>query len=140
DRTGRLELAVFSDIFTQYRELLVKDSLLVVEGHVSVDEYTGGFKMSAEKLYNIEQARAAFSTRLVISLSVELAGNGFVEELRGILEPVARGTCPVYLQYQTPEAEAEIALGEQWKIRPTSAVMEQLSRLAGEQNVHLVYR
>ena len=140
DRTGRLELAVFSDIFMQYRELLVKDSLLVVEGQVSVDEYTGGFKMSAEKLYNMEQARAAFSTRLVISLSAEVARNGFVEELKGILAPVARGTCPVYLQYQTSAAEAEIALGEQWKISPTSAVMEQLSRLAGEQNVQLIYR
>jgi DNA polymerase III subunit alpha len=54
DRTGRLDLAIFSELFERHRELLVKDTLLVVKGHVSVDEYTGGFKMSAEEIYNID--------------------------------------------------------------------------------------
>jgi DNA polymerase-3 subunit alpha len=140
DRTGRLELAVFSDLYSQCRELLVKDTLLVVEGQVSVDEYTGGFKMSADKVYNIEQARAAFATRLVISLRAEAAAHGFVDELGEILQPVARGGCPVYLRYQSDAAEAEIALGDEWKITPTAAVLSELSRLAGENNVRMDYR
>ncbi len=140
DRTGRLELAVFAEFYTRYRELLVKDSLLVVEGQVSVDEYTGGFKMSAEKIYNIDQARAAFSARLVIDVDAGQAGNGFADELREILAPVARGSCPVYLRYHGAGAEAEIALGDAWKISPNGAVIERLARLAGERNVHLDYR
>jgi DNA polymerase-3 subunit alpha len=139
DRTGRLELAVFADLYNQYRELLVKDSLLVVEGHVSVDEYTGGFKMSAEKLYNVEQARAAFGRRLVIEVDEERAGNGFVAELRELLGR-ARGGCPVYLNYHNRQATAEIALGEEWKVLPSTSVLEGLQRLAGERNVHLDYR
>ncbi len=140
DRTGRLELAVFAEFYTRYRELLVKDSLLVVEGQVSVDEYTGGFKMSAEKIYTIDQARAAFSARLVIDVDADAAGNGFADALREILAPVARGNCPVYLRYHSAGAEAEIALGEAWKISPNGAVIERLARLAGERNVHLDYR
>ncbi|MBI3575993.1 MAG: DNA polymerase III subunit alpha, partial [Gammaproteobacteria bacterium] len=140
DRTGRLELAVFAEFYTRYRELLVKDTLLVVKGQVSVDEYTGGFKMSAEKIYNVDQARGAFSSRLVIEVDVGLAGNGFADELRAILGPVAHGTCPVYLRYHGAEADAEIALGEEWKISPTDTVIERLGRLAGERNVHLDYR
>jgi DNA polymerase-3 subunit alpha len=140
DRTGRLELAVFSDLYAASRELLVKDNLLVVEGHVSIDEYTGGFKMSAEKLYNIEQARSAFSTRLVIDVNEELAGNGFVAELKEILAPVVPGTCPVLLRYHGRLADAEIALGEEWKIHPTAAVLERLHRLAGAHQVRLDYR
>ena len=140
DRTGRLELAVFSDLYAQSRELLAKDTLLVVEGQVSVDEYTGGFKMSAEKLYNIDQARAAFSARLVIDVNADQAGNGFVEELKEILRPAAQGKCPVYLHYQSPQAEAEIVLGDEWRISPTNTVLERLSRLAGESSVHLIYR
>ncbi len=140
DRTGRLELAVFSDLYAQSRELLAKDTLLVVEGQVSVDEFSGGFKMAAEKLYNIDQARAAFSKRLVIEVDAEQTGNGFVEELREILSPSLQGTCPVYLHYRGQRAEAEIALGAEWKISPSNMLLERLSRLAGERNVHLVYR
>lgn len=140
DRTGRLELAVFSDLYSQSRELLAKDTLLVVEGQVSVDEYTGGFKMFAEKLYNMDQAREAFSKRLVIDLNAEQAGNGFIEELKEILAPAAQGKCPVYLHYHGHQADAEIALGNEWKISLNNMLLERLSRLAGEHNVHLIYR
>jgi DNA polymerase-3 subunit alpha len=140
DRTGRLELAVFSDLYGQSRERLAKDTLLVVRGEVSVDEYTGGFKMSAEELYNMDQARAAFSARLVIDVNADQAGNGFVEELKEILRPAAQGKCPVYLHYRSPQAEAEIVLGDEWRISPNNTVLERLSRLAGESSVHLVYR
>ena len=140
DRTGRLEIAVFSDLYARARELLVKDALLVVRGDVSVDEYTGGFKMAAEEIYNIEQARVAFNARLVIDVDGERAGNGFADALHAILAPAARGTCPVVLRYRGARADAELALGERWKISPTGAVIEQLARLAGERNVHLDYR
>jgi DNA polymerase-3 subunit alpha len=140
DRTGRLELAVFSDLYARARELLVKDTLLVVRGDVSVDEYTGGFKMAAEEIYNIDQARAAFGARVVIDVETAQAGNGFVDALHAILAPATRGGCPVVLRYRGAQADAELALGEQWKISPTGAVIEQLGRLAGERNVHLDYR
>ncbi len=140
DRTGRLELAVFSDMYTRYRDLLSKDTLLVVEGQVSVDEYSGGFKMSADKIYNIDQARAAFATCLEIDVQAAQAGNGFVHELQDILKPVTPGSCPVLLRYQSEAAVAEIALGQEWRIMPTGAVLEQLSQLAGQEHVRLIYR
>ena len=140
DRTGRLELAVFSGLYASHRELLVKDKLLIVEGHVSVDEYTGGFKMSAEKIYNMEQARSVFGTRVVIDVDADLAGNGFLDELKRILKPACQGPCPVYLHYQSDLAEADIVLGEEWNINPTGVVLERLTEFAGKDRVHLIYR
>src|SRR5690606_740255 len=134
DRTGRLELAVFSELFERHRDLLVKDTLLVVKGHVSVDEYTGGFKMSAEEIYNIDQARAIFGSRLVIEVDAAIAANGFVDELKQILAP-SQGPCPVHVRYRSEAAEVELVLGEEWRIVPSRAVLERLGRLAGERNV-----
>ena len=139
DRTGRLELAVFSEMFERYRSLLVKDVLLVVKGHVSVDEYTGGFKMSAEEIYNIDQARVAFGSRIVIQVDAATAANGFMDELKEILVP-SRGPCAVCLRYRSDAAEADIVLGEEWKTSPSAAVLERLGRLAGERNVRIEYR
>jgi DNA polymerase-3 subunit alpha len=139
DRTGRLELAVFADLFAASRDLLVKDTLLVVDGQLSIDEYTGGFKMRADKLYNMDQARATFASRLVIDVDADIAGNGFVGELKQILGPVADGNCPVYLNYRNQNATAEILLGEEWAVNPTETVIARLADLAGEQRVHVVY-
>jgi DNA polymerase-3 subunit alpha len=141
DRTGRLELAVFADIYQQARELLVKDALVVVEGHVSVDDYTGGFKMSAEKIYNIDQLRTAFGNKLVVDVDADLAGNGFLAELEEILQPVRNGACAVVLRYQNQTAIAEeIQFGDEWKITPSETMMDRLRRLAGTDRVHLHYR
>ncbi len=139
DRTGRLELAVFSDLYHASRDLLTKDTLIVVDGQLSVDEYTGGFKMRADKLYTMDQARAGFASRLVIDIDMNTASNGFVGELKQILSPVVDGPCPVYLNYSNHKAEAEILLGEQWKVNPTAGVLEKLAGLAGENHVHVIY-
>ncbi|MCI0507758.1 MAG: DNA polymerase III subunit alpha, partial [Gammaproteobacteria bacterium] len=68
DRTGRVELAVFAEPFQQFRDLLAKDRLVVVEGEVSIDDYTGGVKMSAQKIYDISRAREAFASRLLVTV------------------------------------------------------------------------
>jgi DNA polymerase-3 subunit alpha len=139
DRTGRLELAVFSELYMRHRDLLVKDNLLIVKGPVSVDEYTGGFKMSAEEIYNFEQARAALAKRVVIDVDPELTENGFVDALGEILDPASGGSCPVYLKYQSRVAEVELALGEAWRVSPSDSVLERLLQLTGPDRVHVIY-
>ncbi len=138
DRTSRLELAVFSDLFERHRELLVKDALLIVEGQVSVDEYTGGFRMSAERLYNIDQARAAFAQHLAIDLDAS-CGTAFVAALQEMLKPFLGGGCPVHLHYDSSVATAEIVLGLEWKVQPASLLLDRLTGLAGEGRVRLIY-
>jgi DNA polymerase-3 subunit alpha len=139
DRTGRLELAVFSDLFERHRDLLVKDTLLVVEGEVSVDEYSGGFKMSAERIYNIDQARGTFASRLEIDVDKVSAANGFMQELQQVLKPATPGNCPVCVRYDAGPASAEILLGPEWKITPGGALLDRLTGLAGEGRVRLIY-
>lgn len=140
DRTGRLEIAVFSELYTRHRDILVKDNLLVVEGFVSVDEYTGGFKMSAEKIYNLDQARSARAARVVIDVDADLTANGFADELRKVLQTANGGRCPVYVHYHGVAADAELALGEEWSIHPTGHVLQRLSELTGPDRVRVVYQ
>jgi len=87
-------------------------------------------------------AAACRETGDVQVASMKFSGASAVQsdELKEILVPAAQGTCPVYLHYHGQQAEAEIALGDEWKISPTNTLLERLSRLAGEHNVHLVYR
>jgi DNA polymerase-3 subunit alpha len=139
DRTGRLELAVFADLYNANRELIVKDSLLVVDGQLSVDEYSGGFKMRADRIYTIDQARSQYASRVVVDVDASKAANGFVARLKEILSPTGQGGCPVVLNYRNGEAEAEIALGQEWAVRPTGHILDRLADLAGAQHVHVVY-
>jgi len=139
DRSGRLEIAVFADLYAQAREYLAKDTLLVVEGQLSVDEYTGGFKMRADSVYNIDEARINFAKRVEIDVNSRQAGNGFIGSLKAILEPVKGGQCPVIIRYHNDSAVANIRLGSEWAISPKDSVIEQLQAFAGNDQVRVLY-
>ncbi|ALP54779.1 DNA polymerase III subunit alpha [Candidatus Tenderia electrophaga] len=139
DRTGRIETAVFSEGYQKYRDLLVKDRVLVVEGTVSVDEYSGGFRMSSDHVYEFEQARERFAKRLEIRIGPEQAANGFVDSLGQILKPFNEGGCPVWLDYAGQGAQVKLVLGNAWQVRPTDELLLRLGELAGNDHVNLVY-
>ena len=85
DQTARLEISVFADLYSANRELIQKDTILVVTGQVSVDEYTGGFQMRAETLFDVEAARLAFIDQLTITLSAERLQPDDIKNLQEIL-------------------------------------------------------
>ncbi len=139
DRTGRLELAVFSEAYNHYRDLIAKDRLLVVEGEVSLDDYTGGLKMSANKIYDIDHAREAFARQLVLKVDQQKAGNGFIRGLSEVLDPFRQGHCPIRVDYQQAGASAQIQLGANWRVRPTDELMRRLDELIGREQVKVEY-
>ena len=143
DRTGRLEIVVFPETYQQYRQLIVKDALLVAEGTVAVDEYTGGFRMSADRLYDLDGARAAFARRLEIVVDGARAGEGFARALAEALEPHRAGEgqagCPVALDYRGRGGRARLELGGGWRVRPDGRLLERLRALEGTAGVRLVY-
>ncbi len=139
DRSARIELVVFPEDYERHRDLLVKDRLLVVEGDVSVDDYSGGYRISAREIYDIEQARTRYARRLVVSIEQKKAGNGFVHSLAQTLEPYREGGCPVAIDYRRPGASAAVLLGDSWKVRPADVLLQKLAELAGEEHVRLEY-
>ncbi len=139
DRSGRLELAVFSDTYQHYRDLLVKDRLVVVEGEVSVDDYSGGIKMSARQVYDIDNARESFAKRLVLTLKQAQAVNGFVQDLAQVLTPFREGRCAVRVEYHRCDARAQLTLGPDWRVRPSDELLRRITELAGEGSVRIEY-
>ncbi|RPH54959.1 MAG: DNA polymerase III subunit alpha, partial [Lysobacterales bacterium] len=47
DRSGRLEASMFEDVWQQYRSLISKSAILIVEGSLRFDEYIEGWRLTA---------------------------------------------------------------------------------------------
>jgi len=140
DQTARVELAVFSDVYGDKREAIRKDNLVVVYGQVTVDEYTGGFKMAAEKLYDWDEARIAFTDRVVLRLeNGEIRGGRAGERLRELIAEHGRGTVPLCIQYANDHAVGLLELGSEWRVRPTTAFVEALMEAFGRERVEVVF-
>jgi len=139
DRSARVEMRVFSDVFEQHRNLIAKDRVLVVEGVLGYDDYSGGQQLTADKVYDISQAREIFARRVVIAVDDAQAGNGFMQSLAEILQPFRQGKCPVWVDYRNRAARAQVALGREWNVRPADELLHRLHELAGEEKVVVEY-
>jgi len=140
DRSARMEIRIFSKVFEQYRALLANDKVLVVQGALAFDDFSGSMRLNANKIYEIDQAREVYAKRLVLDIGEKKAGNGFVGSLADVLSPFCEGSCPVGIQYHGTSAQAHITLGEQWWVHPTDELLHRLRELAGGSQVRVVYK
>jgi len=139
DRTARMEIRVFSKVFEQYRSLLANDRVLVVQGTLAFDDFSGSMRLNANSIFEIDQAREIYARRLIVSVGAQKAGNGFVTSLAAVLAPYRDGSCPVGIHYRNAGAQAHITLGDEWRVHPSDELLHRLRELAGEQQVKVMY-
>lgn len=139
DRTGRVEVAVFSDTYNEYRDKLVKDALLVVDGQVSYDDYSGGLKMRADRVVDLSEARQAKVNAIRLLWQGDKIPQRFSLDLKNALESHNKGACSLVVQYSRATITAAYTLGDVWKMAPTDELMDDLRALYGSDNVELLY-
>ena len=139
DRSGRMEMAVFSEEFNANRENLVKDKLIVANVEVKFDDYSDGCKMNAVNIYDINQARERFAKNLMVSVDEKHAANGFINNLLQVLTPFKEGECPVVIDYHKTGARAALPLGDEWRVNPSDELLNRLRETVGDQHVNINY-
>ncbi|WP_445397413.1 DNA polymerase III subunit alpha [Zobellella sp. An-6] len=139
DKSGRLDVTLFSDALDRYESLLEKDKILVISGQVSFDDFSGGLKMSAREVLDINEARERFARGLQLNIDKSQIDQGFFTQLLDILTPVRAGVCPVRVTYHRPGARAQLQLGTEWRVTPTDQMLEALRQLLGRDKVELIF-
>lgn len=147
DRTGRMEVAVFADTYNEHREKLVKDALLIVEGQVSHDDYSGGLKMRADNIVQLEQARQDQLRSIHLQWNSRELQPDCTQKLHQLLDhyrtdlqqqPDKKG-CLVLIDYQRADASAKLRLSDQWRVQPADDLLQKLKEVYGKDSVVLGY-
>ena len=139
DRTARLDAVIYSDVYHKYRELLVRDKLLIIEGDVSIDEYSGAPSIVANAIEDIETARANRAKHVALRLDGQEMSSVFIHDLARTLEPYRRGKTPICIRYCRQDAAVPIRLGDAWRVQPTDELLNRLRDLAGNDRVEVEY-
>ncbi|MCF2859443.1 DNA polymerase III subunit alpha [Pseudoalteromonas sp. SMS1] len=138
DKSARIDVRFFPEQFEMYQELLQVNQILVISGHVAFDNFSGGISMTAREVNTIAQAREKRISALKMTLNMTQMDANFGENLKRVLEPYKFGTCEVIIEYQRPDATAELTLGMQWCVTPSDELIRSLKKLTG-QDVELVF-
>ena len=143
DRSGRIEVSLFAEAFQRYQSLLLKDTLVVVEGEVSVDDYSGSnagvLKANARRVLSLVEARSQYAGGLEIGMESADCQRPFVDELQNLFRS-HQGDLPVTIHFEKSDAKGLIHLGEEWKILPSDELMQLLQERYGKGRIRLQYK
>ena len=143
DRSGRIELSLFSEAYQEHRGKIDKDAVIVVEGEAQTDDYNSTLKMRVARVYTMDEARQRFAEKLQIDVDGSVEQTDLPARLRRLLEPVGNGNggdgCAIAVAYRRHDAEGQVMLGPQWRVVPSDEMLERLRAEFGADQVHLRY-
>ncbi|MCK9261972.1 MAG: DNA polymerase III subunit alpha, partial [Azoarcus sp.] len=143
DGTQPREVAVYSEVLDANRGKIVTDEVLVIEGKVSNDDFSGGFRIIADKLLTLGEARSRFARALELKLNGEVGESGgaaaTADRLQTLLTPFRNGGCPVKVRYRNAVAEVELPFGDGWRVRLEESLLESLREWLPPEAVEVVY-
>ncbi|MEM1190379.1 MAG: DNA polymerase III subunit alpha [Pseudomonadota bacterium] len=138
DRSARIEATAYSEVYQQYRELLVKDRIVIIEGRLAQDDRSGEPVMRVSQVRSLAEERARYASGLRIDVAEREANDSLRDFLRRVLSATP-GECPVSLRYHQGAQSATLMLGQRWRVAPSEDLLEELRRELGRDRVRLLF-
>ncbi|PLK50021.1 DNA polymerase III subunit alpha [Uliginosibacterium sp. TH139] len=148
DGSTPLDVTVYAEVLDASKGKINQDEVLIVEGKVSNDDFTGGFRVIAERLITLGEARGRYARLLRLSINGEVAkAGGGAAAVRQLLDLLGGyrgsrddGACPIRIRYRNGAAEGELPLGENWRVRLEDPLLEGLREWLSPESVEIIYQ
>ena len=95
DGRGRLECAFFNETAAEFGPLLARDRILVIQGGLREDAFSGGFALKVSRCWDYAQVCARHAQR--VSLRLDLRVPGTWQRVDGLLSRYRPGPVPLRL-------------------------------------------
>ena len=139
DRSARLEVSLYDEIFQQHRDIIVKDAILIIDGTLRFDDFIEAWRLQAKSLMDIDRARERFARRLWLRWPAEFDGPQGMNRFEQMLKPYLRGPCGVSVAVNRPDYTGRLNLADTWSVRASRELLDKLTALVGRDGWYLVY-
>ncbi|ROU07080.1 DNA polymerase III subunit alpha [Lysobacter enzymogenes] len=95
DGRGRLECAFFSETYSEFAAMLARDRLLVIQGGLREDAFSGGFALRAARCWDYNAVCGKHAQRLALRLDLRVPGTW--QRVDALLAKQRPGPTPIRL-------------------------------------------
>jgi DNA polymerase-3 subunit alpha len=127
DHSGRIDAFLSNEAFATYADLMVKDEIVVIEGNVVADDFTGSYRITANHIMSLADAKTRFARG--INIAVSGPDEGLCTKLLSTFSPYQRGASPVFLHYRNQRARVSFELGSDWTVKPCEELIAALNEM-----------
>ena len=144
DKTEVIDARASEEFFTAHRDWLKEDELVIVQGKVQPDRFSGGLLVSVQQMWDLTAARCRFGKFLEVDV------NGSVPPIAEVLRDFPSRSIAtehgeltqgltVRLRLHRDEVSAALDLGSEVRFYPTDAAIARWSTAAREGRAQVVY-
>ncbi|NJM43688.1 MAG: DNA polymerase III subunit alpha, partial [Brachymonas sp.] len=148
DKSGVIEATADEALLNANKLILKDDELLIFEGKVQPDRFSGGLRMQANRIWDLATARAKFGRYLKVAVNGKAPDiERMVREFPPKKEETEMGTLlrglpvryAIWREMEQGAAVAEIELGERAKFFPSDAALASWIAQAHAGDAQVVY-
>ena len=130
DKTAVVEVTVYAEVFEENKKMFKDDEFLAVVGKVSEDRFSGGLRISAEKVFDITAARVSYGKQLGLALPTSVDARKMAE----VLGPHRHADgLPVSARITPQGVSCTLQLGEAWRVAPSDELTLALQQLGARE-------
>jgi DNA polymerase III subunit alpha len=144
DRSEVIEAVASEELFESHRELLREDELLIVQGRIKLDRFSGGLRLDVARIWDLAGARARFGRYLAVAVNgIPLPLNELLRQWPARKRHTEQGDVDqglsVRLQLRRAEATADLDLGDQARFWPCDEALARWRSVAHGGQASIVY-
>ncbi|MBD8527210.1 DNA polymerase III subunit alpha [Pseudomarimonas arenosa] len=129
DGLGRVEAAFFREPCMNYRGLLSRDRILILEGNLQEDEFNGGWSLRVKHAWDFKAEITRLARRL--DLQLDLRKPAAFERLNDLLKQYRPGNTPLRLDISTPTARGTLDANGKFGVRAEPELLQKLAEVEG---------
>ena len=141
DGAAQIEVTAFAETYEEAREIIKEDAPVIIQGKVSLDQFSGSLRVEAMRITDLATARNRFAREMRLSLNgnASAAGAASATRLKKMLEPYRNGNCPVAIHYENDGGVVEMRLPDDWRISPDDNLLRELRNWLQPENVEVLF-
>ncbi|MEY4428629.1 MAG: hypothetical protein RLZZ182_1318, partial [Pseudomonadota bacterium] len=151
DKSETIEAVANQDTLDAHKDLLKDDELVIIQGKVQIDRFSGGLRLNVQQVMGLATARCKFARFVRIKATDQHCPvTDIVREFPARRVPSGQPDLPelvqglplkVIVERHTPQlsARAELELGELSRIYPSDDALRRLKELMPQGQPTLVY-
>lgn len=139
DRSARVEVTLFSDAYRDAEALLLPDTIVLIEGQVEHDDYSGNLRVRGERVKSLYELRRERIKGLHILSPEKPLDSHTLDVIKDNLKPYCGGKCPVKVEVKYNGYSGEVRLGASWSIEPRDEALQELRQALGPESLRLEY-
>lgn len=136
DGSGLMDAVAFSEVVDEAETPPTVGEIILVDGEISEDKFTGGVRLTATGLLTVPEARARFSKYMLLNLTPDDVER--FKPLRALLMEYP-GPCAVHINYANGPAEQMLPLSPKFAVLPEDNLLDALMQLLKPESVQVCY-